>query len=276
MGDHDVDQALSPHLGEAGIIFHHRGCGDLSSQEPLFDDMGFDPASGGIDPGGQSGRTSSHDDQVGFNLLGIGFGDEDPLFLHLFQGVQEQLFRLRSHGDPFFIGESLGNALGAVLARQIGIGLDVDDLEGNQVGLFDGGLEAIDRLLRAVRTGRADKNFEGPGFPDLLQNFQRILAEPCIPGAHHLQGRHKGFPLFAHRRPEPADLKMFRIKKKGRRGGCVPFSSQGMVQPEFSQSDLGGDLPDEADHLSRPGIERFVDPRLREEEQGNLIGHVLE
>jgi len=66
---------------------------------------------------------------------------------------KNSFFRLRPHGDPLFIGESLRNALGAVFARQIRVGLNVDDLKGNQVRLFDGGFKAI-HCLAADNTGR--------------------------------------------------------------------------------------------------------------------------
>ena len=102
-------------------------------------------------PGGQPGRPAAHDHKVRLDLFRIAIGDEDRLLFHLLEREHEQFLGLRPLGDHHVVCKDLGHAEGRILIGHLRVCLDIDDLERDKFGSFDGRLEAIDRLLRAVR-----------------------------------------------------------------------------------------------------------------------------
>ena len=72
------------------------------------------------------------------------------MLFHLVQRQNKKLFGLSTLGDEDIIGIGLGNGLGSVFFRQLRVGLNIDNLQGDQIGSFDGGLECILRLLGAI------------------------------------------------------------------------------------------------------------------------------
>ncbi len=96
------------------------------------------------------------------DLFGIAFGDEDRLLLHLLEREHEQFLGLCPLGDQHLVCKDLGHAEGRILIGQLGVCLDVNDLERDNFRSFDRRLQTIDRLLRTVGAGGTHENLHVP------------------------------------------------------------------------------------------------------------------
>ncbi len=89
VGCHEVHQGLASHLGEARVVLHHRGGGDLTSKGSPFDDDGTQSAARSVNAGREAGRPAADDHQVRLDLLGVAVGNENRLLFHFVEGKHE-------------------------------------------------------------------------------------------------------------------------------------------------------------------------------------------
>lgn len=129
-------------------------------QGSAFDHRCPQSAADRVDACREPGRSSAHYDHVRFNQVFLHFGNENRLLLKLLQRHHEQFLGLRPVGDQDIVCKSLRDAERGVAIRDFLIGLNIDYLKRNKIGPFYGSLYRIDRLVRAIGAGGANKDLD--------------------------------------------------------------------------------------------------------------------
>ncbi len=269
--DHDVDQRFAAHLTEPRIVFHHRRQCDLAAQGALFDHGRLEPAAYRVDAGRQSRRAAADDHHVGFHQFGRAFGNEDRLRLELFQGRDEHLLLLGAHPDQDIVGKRLGHAVRAILVGQVRPALDVHDLERDQLRFGDGGLQAVDDLLRTIGAGGADENFQMSLIVNAVDDFLRRLTQSAFAHADQQHGFQKGTALLAHRRPQPTDRIAIGIDQQSGRTVNPVLRGQRVIQSVLLEGDFGSQLPERTDNLAAGIRVHILVSWIGEQNQGNIV-----
>jgi hypothetical protein len=159
---------------------------------------------------------AAHDDQLAFHFRFVALGDEDGLLLHLVQRGDEQLLGLGAQGGEDIVGKGLGDRMGAVLLGQIGVGLDVDDLQGDRLGLGHGRFEGVEGLLRTIGAGGTDEHLDLPRLVDLFQDGPGRFVEIALAGADAQQHFQKDAAFFSQGGAQPTDVVTLRVEDQGR------------------------------------------------------------
>ena len=119
---------------------------------------------------------------IGGDFIRVRFRDEHRLLFHFIQGRHEQFFSLGAHGDQHVIGKCLGDRMGFVTICQFRIGLDVDNLQGYQLGAGHGGFQCVEGLLRAVRAGGANEDLDVARTFNFFKNSGRLFIQAGLSG----------------------------------------------------------------------------------------------